>query len=126
MNADEKPDLSHGKKLSKAVSGLISSHFRLFVIELNEQKQHLLKQVILLSLVLIFGLLSLLALTALIIIAFWDSYRIWAVVGVVVFYVLATLICLWRWKVSSRHSPPAFADSLEQLAKAREELFNEE
>lgn len=126
MNTDEKPDTNHGKNLSKAALGLVSSHFHLFVIELNEQKQHLLKQVILLGLMLIFGFLSLLTLTTLIIIALWDSYRIWAAVGVAAFYILATLICLWRWQANSRHNPPAFADSLEQLHKAREELFNEE
>ncbi|AIL60826.1 membrane protein [Pseudomonas alkylphenolica] len=79
------------KRLGAAVLGLLHGHVELFGIELQEQKARTLGLLLFAGLALVFALLLLVALSALVLVLLWDSYRLAGIVGLCVFYGVAAL-----------------------------------
>lgn len=98
------------RRLGAAFLGLLHSHVELFGIELQEQKANTLRLLLFAGLSLIFALLLLVALSALLLVLFWDSARIETISGLCLFYFLLTGYCAWRLKQAvddeSSPSPP--------------------
>ncbi|GGU56351.1 membrane protein [Pseudomonas laurentiana] len=111
------------RRLGAAVLGLLHGHVELFGIELQEQKTRSLGLLLLAGLALVFTLLLLGALSVLVLILLWDSYRLAGIIGLCVFHGLAALFCGLRLKslISDETSP--FSATLEELAKDRERLL---
>ncbi|WP_422416629.1 phage holin family protein [Pseudomonas sp. GZD-222] len=111
------------KRLGAAVLGLLHGHVELFGIELQEQKARTLSLLLFAGLALVFALLLLIALSALVLVLLWDSYRLAGVIGLCVFYGLAALFCALRLKAAVYDESSPFSSTLEELAKDRERLL---
>ncbi|MHC2148012.1 phage holin family protein [Pseudomonas sp. PSXD-163] len=111
------------KRLGAAVLGLLHGHVELFGIELQEQKARTLSLLLFAGLALVFALLLLVALSALVLVLLWDSYRLAGVIGLCVFYGLAALFCALRLKAAVYDESSPFSSTLEELAKDRERLL---
>ena len=112
-----------GKRFGAAALGLLQDHLELFGIELKEQKERSSELLLLVGFALISGLMLIIGLSALIVVAFWDSHRYWAMGGVCFFYfiVFAFSLLKLRSNLKSEHLP--FEASLEELKRAREQLL---
>ncbi|MBH3427357.1 phage holin family protein [Pseudomonas alkylphenolica] len=111
------------KRLGAAVLGLLHGHVELFGIELQEQKARTLRLLLFAGLGLVFALLLLVALSALVLVLLWDSYRLAGVIGLCVFYGVAALYCSLRLKAAVFDESSPFSSTLEELAKDRERLL---
>jgi uncharacterized membrane protein YqjE len=67
---------SSTRRLGAAVLGLLHSHVELFGIELQEQKARTVSLLLFAGLALVFALLLLVGLSTLVLILFWDTYRL--------------------------------------------------
>jgi len=113
---------SSTRHLGAAVLGLFHGHVELFGIELQEQKARTLSLLLFAWLALVFALLLLTALSALLLVLLWDSYRLAGIIGLCVFYGLAAVFCAIRLKAAVHDESSPFAGTLEELAKDRERL----
>ncbi|AMA46450.1 phage holin family protein [Pseudomonas monteilii] len=111
------------RRLSASVLGLLHGHLELFGIELQEQKTRSLRLLLFAGLGLLFALLLLLALSGLLLILVWDTYRLTGIIGLCIFYALATLFCGLRVKAAVFDESSPFHATLEELAKDRERLL---
>ncbi|ATR84095.1 hypothetical protein CYD26_03425 [Pseudomonas sp. FFUP_PS_473] len=111
------------RRLGAAVLGLLHGHVELFGIELQEQKTRSLGLLLLAGLALVFTLLLLGALSVLVLILLWDSYRLAGIIGLCVFHGLAALFCGLRLKALISDETSPFSATLEELAKDRERLL---
>jgi uncharacterized membrane protein YqjE len=62
---------------------------------------------------------ALLAASMLVVVLFWDSYRIAALVAMTLVYLVIGLFALWRVSEHKRTEPPAFAATLAELERDR-------
>jgi len=110
------------RRFGAAVLGL-HGHVELLGVELQEQKTRTVQMLLMAGLALVFALLLLVALSVLVLIIFWDSYRLQAAIGLCLFYIGGSLFCAWRLHmlVSDESSP--FSATLEELARDRERLL---
>ena len=114
---------SSTRRLGAAVLGLLHSHVELFGIELQEQKSRTVSLLLFAGLALVFALLLLSALSGLVLVLLWDSYRLAGIVGLCVFYSLAAVFCALRLKAAVFDESSPFSATLEELAKDRERLL---
>lgn len=111
------------RRLGAAFLGLLHSHVELFGIELQEQKARTVSLLLFAGLALVFALLLLVGLSTLVMILFWDTYRLPAIVGLCVFYVLACIFCAVRLRAAIFDESSPFHGTLEELANDRERLL---
>lgn len=114
---------SSSRRLGAAILGLLHGHVELFGIELQEQKARTLNLLLFAGLALVFALLLLTALSALLLVLLWDSYRLAGIIGLCVFYGIAALFCAIRLKTAVHDELSPFRGTLEELAKDREHLL---
>lgn len=114
---------SSTRRLGAAFLGLLHGHVELFGIELQEQKARTVNLLLQAGLALVFALLLFIALSVLVLILVWDSYRITGIVGLCVFYSLATVFCGLRLKSTIFDEASPFKATLEELAKDKERLL---
>ena len=105
MENDANGASASGKRLGAAALGLLHSHIELFGIELQEQKGRTLSLLLFAGLALVFALLLLTALSGLLLVLLWDSYRLAGIIGLCVFYGLAALYCGLRLKAAVLSNP---------------------
>jgi uncharacterized membrane protein YqjE len=111
------------RRLGAAFIGLLHSHVELFGIELQEQKARTVSLLLFAGLALVFALLLLVGLSTLVLIVFWDTYRLAAIIGLCVFYALAAVFCGLRLKAAIFDESSPFHGTLEELANDRERLL---
>jgi len=111
------------RRMGAALLGLLHSHVELFGIELQEQKSRTVSLLLFAGLALVFALLALVAVSGLILILLWDTYRIPGMVGLACFYVLAGAFCALRLKAAIFDESSPFSGTLEELANDRERLL---
>ncbi|MNR21709.1 hypothetical protein D3C85_1386270 [compost metagenome] len=95
----------------------------LFGIELQEQKARTVSLLLFAGLALVFALLLLIALSVLLLILLWDSYRLTGIAGLCVFYSLAAVFCGLRLKAAIYDESSPFNATMEELANDRERLL---
>ncbi|MFI8374333.1 phage holin family protein [Pseudomonas helleri] len=114
---------SSPRRLGAAFLGLLHSHVELLGIELQEQKARTVSLLLFAGLALVFALLLLVGLSTLVLIVFWDDHRLAAIIGLCIFYALATVFCGIRLKAAIFDESSPFNATLEELAKDRERLM---
>ncbi|OLS62940.1 phage holin family protein [Pseudomonas putida] len=114
---------SSSRRLGAAILGLLHGHVELFGIELQEQKARTLNLLLFAGLALVFALLLLTALSALLLVLLWDTYRLAGIIGLCVFYGVAAVFCAVRLKAAVHDELSPFSGTLEELAKDRERLL---
>lgn len=111
------------RRLGAAFLGLLHGHVELLGIELQEQKARTVQILLLAGLALVFALLLLIGLSTLVLLLFWDSYRLEAAIGICLFYIAGSLLSAWRlYQLLSDESSP-FSATLDELARDRERLL---
>lgn len=111
------------KKMGGALAGLIQGHLELIGIEIQEERARIFKLFLLASLSLILGLLILVGFSAAIVIAFWDSNPIVAILVLCVIYAVAMALCISRAIRLGKESASPFQATVEELARNRERLL---
>jgi len=112
------------KRFGAATLGLLSGHVELFGMELQEQKIYGLRAFMWAGAVLFIGLLLLIGLSALVLLFFWDSCRMQAMVGLCVFYIVALLLCIWRLRITLKATSVPFSATRTELARNRDGLLS--
>ncbi|MFZ2541168.1 MAG: phage holin family protein [Gallionella sp.] len=110
------------KRLASTLTSIVSTRLELLANELQGERLRLTQMFLFYSLALFFWGISMLLLTAFIVVLFWDDHRLAALGGLcILFFVLGTLTAmLWRNKAQSKSK--LFSASLAELANDREQL----
>ncbi|HSC76911.1 MAG TPA: phage holin family protein [Pseudomonadales bacterium] len=111
------------KRFGAATLGLLSGHVELLGVELQEQKIHGLRALMWTWLALLAGLLLVIGLSALVLMALWDNYRLQAIIGLCAFYTAALLVCLWRLRITLKATSVPFNATRTELARSRDRLM---
>ena len=119
---DEAPKPSL-KKLGGAFVGLLQGHLELLGIEVQEEKSRLLRLFLLTGVALILLLLILIGLSAAIVIAFWDTHPIAAILVLCALYAVVLAVCISRALVLAKETAAPFQATVEELARNRERLL---
>lgn len=107
------------RELGTAALGLAHTRLELVAVEFDELRERTLERLVLIVVaVLCFGF-ALLAASTLVVVAFWDTYRLTALCGVVVVYLLIALLALWRLSVRQRSEGAPFAATLSEFERDR-------
>jgi len=120
--SDEAPAPSV-RKMGSALAGLVQGHLELVGIELQEERTRVFKLFLLASISLILGLLILVGLSAAIVIAFWDSNPIAAILVLCAIYAVVLAVCVSRAIRLAKASASPFQATIEELARNRERLL---
>ena len=115
-----KPSL---KKLGGAFVGLMHGHLELLGIEFQEEKSRSFRLFVFSGLSLIFGLLVLLGLSTVVLIAFWDTYRLQAAIGLCLLFAIALVACALQARHLARKGESPFQATLSELARDKERLL---
>jgi uncharacterized membrane protein YqjE len=95
-------------RIAGSIAALAHTRLELFGIELAEEKDRLLSLLLLSLFAVMIGLLTLMCVTALIVLALWNTYRWQPLAILTALYVLITLFCTWRVIAKLNGAPAAF------------------
>ena len=109
-------------RLADALLGLARTRLELATVEYTEERRRVTTQLALLLAGVGCVLFALLFAAAAVVVVFWDSYRIPAVVGVVVFFAVAGAVLLWRRAEIAQTAPTPFGATVAELEKDRAAL----
>lgn len=109
-------------RLTGALLGLARTRLDLLSVEYAEERGRLGMQLALLCTGLACLLFALFFSAAGVVVYFWDSYRIAAIIGVILFFMLAGVALLWRRAEVANAAGTPFAASIAELEKDRAAL----
>ncbi|CAB3638719.1 phage holin family protein [Paraburkholderia rhynchosiae] len=108
------------RRIIGSVSAILQTRLELIGIELAEEKDRLLSVLFLGLAAMMLTTMALIALTALIAIAFWDTYRWQALAGITIVYAIAGLVCALKARSGLRNAPLVFEDTIAEFEKDRD------
>lgn len=108
--------------LGDSLLSLIRTRAELLAIELAEEKERRKEMLILAVLGALFLALGLQLIAFVVVVAFWDSYRLAAIVGVMCLYLGIAAWAFFRLRYKWANSPAPFAATLEELGKDMDAL----
>lgn len=111
------------KKLGGAFVDLLHGHLELLGIEFQEEKARTFRLFLLAGISLIFGLLVLVGLSAAVVIAFWETHRMAAILSLCLTYALLMALCIGRAIRLAKECATPFQATLEEIARDRERLL---
>ena len=106
-------------QLGSALLGAVATRLELVTLEVDEARTRATEQLVLILVAGVFFAFALLAASALVVVLLWDTYRIAALGGVTVAYLVLGLIALWRLSVKRQAGSPPFAGTLAELERDR-------
>ncbi|MFO1415213.1 MAG: phage holin family protein [Burkholderiales bacterium] len=106
-------------RLADALLGLARSRVELVGIEYREERDRLAQQLMLMTAAVGCLLFALFFAAAAVVAAFWDTYRLHAIVGVAIFFAVGGAVLLWRRQELANTSPLPFAATVGELEKDR-------
>ena len=106
-----------GRRMLAILVSMVRTRLNLLAVELIQEKSRIWKLLVLTALVLIFASMALLALSLLVVAAFWEENRPLAIGCVSVFYVVATIVTLVVLQQKAKMGPNLFAGTLSELSK---------
>ena len=109
-------------RLADALLGLARTRLELATVEYTEERRRVATQLVLLLAGMGCVLFALLFAAAAVVVLFWDTYRIAAVVGVTVFFAITGAVLLWRRAEIAHTSPTPFMATVAELEKDRAAL----
>ncbi|MGN6318996.1 phage holin family protein [Trinickia sp.] len=125
-NDTHSPHAGHGplRRMIASVFALLHSRLELIGIELAEERERIIAVIFLGLVAVMFAMMALISLTALIAVAFWDSYRWQVLAAITAFYGLGALICALRARSGLHAAPIVFEATLHEFEKDRD-MFRE-
>lgn len=121
-NARTTPPRPSLRRLAGTMLEIVQSRIELIGIELTEEKERLMSAAFLGLAAMLFSALALVSLTALVIVIFWDTYRLHAMTGIFVVYLVLAAWCAARARNILRHAPMPFEATLAEFEKDRDAL----
>ena len=112
-------------QLGAALLGLARTRLELVALEVGEVRARATEQLVLNLVAGVFFAFAVLAASALVVVLYWDTYRIAALCGVTIAYVVLGLIALWRLSVKRQAGSASFAGTLAELERDRAWMANE-
>jgi uncharacterized membrane protein YqjE len=118
-------DAPHGSlkaalaRLGAAALELVRTRAELATLEFSEHRDRARALLVLLGIAGFAFAFAAMSATALIVVYFWETYRLAALVGVTLFYLLVGVIAIWRLSEHRRTDPPLFAATLAELERDR-------
>jgi uncharacterized membrane protein YqjE len=116
----QRADHSPLRRLVGSLFAILQTRLELIGIELAEEKSRLLGALFLGLAAMMLATMALIALTALVAIAFWDTYRWQSLACITAIYAIAALICALKARNSLHASPIIFEATLAEFEKDRE------
>lgn len=125
-NDTHSQDAGHGplRRMIGSVFALLHARLELIGIELAEERERIVAVIFLGLVAAMFAMMALISLTALIAVAFWDSYRLQVLAGITAVYGLGAVICAIRARSGLRAAPIVFQETLHEFEKDRD-MFRE-
>ena len=108
------------RRIISSVSAILQTRLELVGIELAEEKDRLLGVLFLGLAAMMLTTMALIALTALVAIAFWDTYRWQALAGITLVYAIAGLVCALKARSGLRNAPMVFESTIAEFEKDRD------
>ena len=108
------------RRILSSLFSILQTRLELIGIELAEEKDRLLMVLFMGLAAMMLASMALIALTALIAIAFWDTYRWQALAGITIVYAFAAIVCALRARSGLRNAPMIFEATLHEFEKDRE------
>jgi uncharacterized membrane protein YqjE len=99
----------------------VQNRLELITLELREEKSRAISLVIWAALLIFLSFMSMIVITFLFVVAFWEQ-AIWVLAGFGVFYLASALIAVAM--IRSRLKAPLFGETIYQLKKDREWLLS--
>ena len=100
----------------------VQNRLELFVVELKEEKCHVIQILIWASAVILLGLMAIATATFTIVFLVEESARVFVLAGFCLFYILAAVGAFLGLKKRLKDQPLPFAESISQIKKDREWL----
>ena len=108
------------RRILSSFFSILQTRLELIGIELAEEKDRLLGVLFLGLAAMMLATMALIALTALIAIAFWDTYRWQALAGITAVYAIAAIACALKARSGLHNAPLVFEATLAEFEKDRE------
>ena len=115
--------------LGEALSGLASTtvamlrtRLELATVEFEEQRERIKVMLVLIVIATVFACFALITLSALVVVALWDSYRVAALVGVALAYIVIAAIAFYALKANANAASRPFSATLRELERDAEVL----
>jgi len=108
---------SAARALRTDLVALLQLRAELIAIELEEEAARRKRQLLLGVVAGVFALATLLLVAFLVVVVFWDSYRVGALAGVTLAYALVGAWAVLRFRNVTMNSPPPFAATLAEFRK---------
>ncbi|WP_044041550.1 phage holin family protein [Caballeronia insecticola] len=108
------------RRILTSVFAIFETRLELIGIELQEEKERLVGVLFLGLTAMMLAMMSLISLTVLIAIFFWDTYRWQALGGITVLYALVAIACGLRARSNLRDAPNLFDETLAEFRKDRD------
>ncbi len=116
----ERPSLRGAvARLSGALLGLLRTRLALASVEYAEERARVSRQVALLFAAIGCLLIALLFAAAGVVVYYWDSYRMEAIIGLTIAFALVSALLLWRRAEIQKLAPTPFAATIAELDKDR-------
>ncbi len=124
MAADFQPSGLFGAahRLLDTTLGTLQNRFELFALEFRQERTRALELLVWVSTALFLGMMTVLVLTATIILLFPDDVRVYVAGGFCVLYLLGALGAFFRLRARLNQPSSPFADSINEIKKDREWL----
>lgn len=103
-----------------ALAALMQTRLELISIELAEERERLMAVLFLGLIAVMFAMMALISLTALVAVAFWDTYRWQVLAGITAVYAIGALICALKARSGLHEAPNVFHATLNEFEKDRE------
>ncbi|UYZ83969.1 phage holin family protein [Entomomonas sp. E2T0] len=117
------PNKPSQEGLIRALSNLLSSHASLFVIELEEAKGFAWSYFVHVAIIVVCSVLFFIMFSVGVVVYFWDSYRLTAILALLGSYLLIIMIALVNL-IRIKKKTKLFISTKEELLKDKEELLS--
>jgi uncharacterized membrane protein YqjE len=103
-------------RLFKTLQSVAANRLELFLTELKEERLRMFEALLLAALVIVCGMMTLIMVTLMIVVAFWDTHRFLVLTLLTVAYAAAATVAFWKLR-SRLQRWQAYAATLEEFKK---------
>jgi uncharacterized membrane protein YqjE len=109
-------------RLGESSFALLRTRVELAAVEFSESRDRARDHLVLAAIAGVAFAFAWAGLCALVVVTFWESNRIGALAGIVVFHVVAAALALWRLRANHAGGPAPFTQTLAELERDRQWL----
>jgi uncharacterized membrane protein YqjE len=109
-------------QLAARLLGMAHTRVQLLALDLEEERRHFLAMLVLILLAAFCLGLAVTLLTTLLIVACWDSHRLWVLLGLAMGYGCAGVLTVWCTARRMREKSSPFATSLAEMRSDTQQL----